>query len=184
MYSIGGVAAKSSGRTSFLISFATILERYFGSLSSPLFMSTHLSLMGGFPVTLKHSSRANLRPYVHGSHRCEFFGPGFLHQLFLQFTACGVIPVFFPPGIFELHVANLVLSVIAFDAFKAALINQNRVGGASAATTRSTNRSYILRFFAWLTNNGLMKCQAACRVCRNAMLNAYRHLSNQLRNSG
>ena len=54
---------------------------------------------------------------------------------------------------------KLEAELIAFDAFRAALINQNRVGGASAATTRSTNRSYILRFFAWLTNNGLMKCQ-------------------------
>ena len=56
MYSMGGVAANSSGLRSFLISFATILDLWFGHMSSPLFTSIHLSFIGCFPVTLRHSS--------------------------------------------------------------------------------------------------------------------------------
>ena len=50
MNSRGGVAANSSERLSVLISFATILDLYLGCNPSPLFMSTHLSLIGGRPV--------------------------------------------------------------------------------------------------------------------------------------
>ena len=50
MNSSGGVATNNSGLSSIFISLATILDLYFGCNSSPLLMSTHLSLMGARPV--------------------------------------------------------------------------------------------------------------------------------------
>ena len=54
--SSGGVAANKSSRLSFLISLATSLHLYSGFSLSPLFVSTHLTLTGDFPVAFQHSS--------------------------------------------------------------------------------------------------------------------------------
>ena len=46
----------SSGRLAAFISFTTSLLLKFGWLGSPLFVSSHLVLIGGFPVSSKHCS--------------------------------------------------------------------------------------------------------------------------------
>ena len=55
---------------------------------------------------------------------------------------------------------KLEAELTAFDAYRAALINQSRDGGASATATRNQDRSHILRFFAWLVNQKLLKRDA------------------------
>jgi len=55
---------------------------------------------------------------------------------------------------------TLETELAAFDAYRAALINQSREGGASATATRNTNRVHILRFFAWLVDQKMLKRDA------------------------
>jgi hypothetical protein len=55
---------------------------------------------------------------------------------------------------------TLEAELAAFDAYRAALINQSRDGGASATATRNQDRSHILRFFAWLVDQKMLKRDA------------------------
>ena len=55
---------------------------------------------------------------------------------------------------------TLEAELTTFDAHRAALINQSREGGASATATRNQDRSHILRFFAWLVEQKLLKRDA------------------------
>ena len=54
----------------------------------------------------------------------------------------------------------LEAELAALDAYRAALINQSRDGGASATATRNQDRSHILRFFAWLVDQKMLKRDA------------------------
>jgi hypothetical protein len=56
---------------------------------------------------------------------------------------------------------TLEAELATFDAHRAALINQSREGGASATATREQDRSHILRFFAWLVDQKMLKRDAA-----------------------
>jgi len=52
---------------------------------------------------------------------------------------------------------KLEAELAAFDTHRGAMINQARKGVSVAPTTREKDRSYILRFFAWLVDKGLLK---------------------------
>ena len=54
--SMGGVGAKIASSPACRICRATSLERTLGHVLSPLFTSTHLTVMGGFHVTLRASA--------------------------------------------------------------------------------------------------------------------------------
>ena len=62
---------------------------------------------------------------------------------------------------------TLEAELTAFDAYRAALINQNRDGGASATATRNTNRVHVLRFFAWLVDQKMLKRDATLTLFVN-----------------
>ena len=62
---------------------------------------------------------------------------------------------------------TLEAELTAFDAYRAALINQSRDGGASATATRNTNRVHILRFFAWLVDQKMLKRDATLTLFGN-----------------
>ena len=55
---------------------------------------------------------------------------------------------------------TLEAELTTFDAHRAAVINQRREGGASATATRNQDRSHILRFFAWLVDQKMLKRDA------------------------
>ena len=52
---------------------------------------------------------------------------------------------------------KLEAELAAFDTHRGAMINQARKGVSVAPATREKDRSYILRFFAWLVDKGLLK---------------------------
>ena len=61
----------------------------------------------------------------------------------------------------------LEAELAALDAYRAALINQSRDGGASATATRNQDRSHILRFFAWLVDQKMLKRDATLTLFGN-----------------
>ena len=61
----------------------------------------------------------------------------------------------------------LEAELAALDAYRAALINQSRDGGASATATRNQDRSHILRFFAWLVDQKMLKRDATLTLFCN-----------------
>ena len=62
---------------------------------------------------------------------------------------------------------TLEAELAAFDAYRAALINQSRDGGASATATRNQDRSHILRFFSWLVDQKMLKRDATLTLFGN-----------------
>ena len=61
----------------------------------------------------------------------------------------------------------LEAELAALDAYRAALINQSRDGGASTTATRNQDRSHILRFFAWLVDQKMLKRDATLTLFCN-----------------
>ena len=65
---------------------------------------------------------------------------------------------------------TLEAQLTAFDAHRAALINQSREGGASAMATRNQDRSHILRFIAWLVDQKMLKRDATLTLFGHAYI--------------
>ena len=117
----GGVGAKIASSPGCRIWRATSRERMFGSTSSPLFTSTHLTVMGGLPVFLLASSMAFLTHTPFDSKKSSSFLRAALTSVGVEDLARQIVTV--DRLVVHLHLEQLVAETNLEDRGNLALLH-------------------------------------------------------------